>query len=114
MRRVLARIGLTCLALISAVVPATAQQTSETFRWVDFRAAQDQHIVAWIARSLDAASWTSIREIGLIYDAALVVTDNRANPQAVPGAGTFTIWTASLTEHTITQLVTGSNLRWFE
>jgi hypothetical protein len=114
MRRVIARIGICCLAILSAVVTATAQQTSETFRWVDFHASQDQNIVAWVSRSLESANWTSIREIGVIYDAALVVTENRANPQAAPGAGTFTIWTASLTQHTIAPLVTGANLRWFE
>ena len=43
-------------ALIAAVLavasPLSAQQTSGTFRWIDFHDPKDQNIVAWIARSL--------------------------------------------------------------
>src|SRR5579863_1198714 len=113
MRSVFARVGLCCMAaVLAAGHPSPAQQTSETFRWIDFHADADQNIVAWIERSLAVADWTSIREIGVQYDAALVVTDNRTNPQAAPGAGAFTIWTASLTTHVLAPLVTGVNLRW--
>jgi hypothetical protein len=114
MRRVIARIGFCCLAVIAAVIPATAQQTSETFRWVDFKVPEDQNIVAWVSRSLEATNYTSLREIGVIYDAALVVSENRTNPQSAPGTGAFTIWTASLTDHTIAPIITGTNLRWFD
>jgi hypothetical protein len=114
MRCALARISLCCLAALIAAGSLSAQQTSDTFRWADFHAAQDQNIVAWITRSLEASNWTAIREIGVIYDAAIVVTDDRTNPQSAPGAGNFTVWTASLTTHAITPLVTGVNLRWFD
>lgn len=114
MRRVPARIVFLCLSVILFSVAASAQQTSDTFRWIDFHSAADSNIVAWIARSLEVNNWTAIREIGVQYDAALVVTDDRSNPQAAPGAGSFTIWTASLTSHVVVPLVTGVNLRWFD
>ena len=48
---------------------ASAQQ--DTFRWVDFHSPKDQDVVIWVTRSLEAEKWTSIREIGVIYDAVL-------------------------------------------
>jgi len=91
-----------------------AQQTSGNFRWIDFHDPKDQNIVAWVARSLQVEKWTSIREIGVIYDAALVVTTDREGPQALPGNDTFTVWTASLTSHVAAPLLKGVNLRWFD
>ena len=89
MRSVFARVGLCCMAaVLFAGHLSPAQQTSDTFRWIDFHASQDQNIVAWIERSLAVADWTSIREIGVQYDAAIVVTDNRTNPQAAPAPAT--------------------------
>ena len=114
MRRVSPRIHFFYIAAIVLAAAAPAQQTSDTFRWIDFHSAADSNIVAWVERSLETNSWTAIRELGVQYDAALVVTDDRSNPQAAPGAGTFTIWSASLTTHDISPLVTGVNLRWFD
>lgn len=104
-------------ALAAALIPTLplpAQQTSGTFRWIDFHAQQDQNIVTWVTRSLVVAKWTNIREIGVVYDAALVVTTDRSNPQAIPGTGTFTVWSVSLTSHVVAPLVTGVNLHWFD
>lgn len=94
--------------------PAPQKQTSDSFRWIDFHAPQDQNIVVWVSRALQVDNWTAIREIGVVYDAALVVTSNRSNPQAPPGQGTFTVWSVSLTSHAVTRLLTGVNLRWFD
>jgi hypothetical protein len=91
-----------------------AQPPTDTFRWVDFHSTQDQSIVVWVTRSLQVEKWTAIREIGVLYDAALIVTSNRTSPQSSPDTDTFTIWNASLTSHVIAPLLTGVNLRWFD
>ena len=70
--------------------------------------------MVWVTRSLQVEKWTAIREIGVLYDAALVVTTDRATPESTPGADTFTIWNASLTSHVIAPLLSGVNLRWFD
>lgn len=101
-------------AALFLTVPLSAQQTSGTFRWINFHAPDDQNIVAWVTRSLQVEKWTAIREIGVVYDAALVVTTNRATPQSPPSDDTFTIWNASLTSHSVVPLLTGVNLRWFD
>ena len=97
-------------AVLSVAAPLPAQQT-DTFRWMNFHSPQDQDIIAWVTRSLEAEKWTSIREIGVQYDAALVVTTRRAGPDSLPGADTFTVWSTSLTNHGFTPLITGVNLR---
>jgi hypothetical protein len=115
MRHVLRRMALcTLAAALFASLPLPAQQTSANFRWIDFHAQQDQNIVTWVTRSLVVAKWTSIREIGVVYDAALVVTVDLPNPQATPGTGTFTVYSVSLTSHVVTPLLTGVDLRWFD
>ncbi len=107
--------GLSTIALAPLLVlPVHGQQTSGTFRWIDFHSSQDENIVAWVTRSLAVEKWTAIREIGVVYDAALVVTTDRANLQASPSADTFTIWNVSLTSHVVAPLLTGVNLRWFD
>jgi hypothetical protein len=93
---------------------AHAKQTSDTFRWIDFHSPSDQNIVTWVTRSLAVENWTAIREIGVMYDAALVVTSDRTNPQTPPGAGTFSVWSVSLTSHVVAPLIKGVNPRWFE
>lgn len=91
-----------------------AQQTSDTFRWIDFHSPKDQNIVTWITRSLQVEDWTAIREIGVEYDAALVVTSDRTNPQAPPSSDTFTIWNVSLTSRVVAPLLKGVSLRWLD
>ena len=81
---------------------------------MDFHSAKDQDIIVWVTRSLDPEKWSSIREIGVLYDAALVVTTLRANPEASPGSDSFNLWSASLTTHAITPLLKGVNLRWLD
>ena len=91
-----------------------AQQAPDTFHWVDFHSPADQSVIVWVTRSLDPEKWTAIREIGVQYDASLVVTTLRAAPQSLANADTFTVWNVSLTTHTITPLLKGFNLRWLD
>ncbi len=100
-------------ATLSAQQPP-ALQTSDTFRWVNFHAQQDQNIVAWVTRSLQIDDWTAIREIGVKYDAALVITSLRSTPQSLPADDAFTVWSASLTSHVAAPILTGVNLRLFD
>jgi hypothetical protein len=117
------RRGLCSIALaLALVVPACAQNSQDGFRWINFHAqqgqnqiqSQDQNIVAWVTRALQVNQWTAIREIGVKYDAALVITNFRATPQSLPEDDTFTAWSVSLTSHVAAPLVTGVNLRLFD
>ena len=101
-------------AALVLAFPLHAQQTSSSIRWIDFHDPKDQNIVAWIERSLQVEKWTAIREIGVVYDAALVVTTERQGPQALPSSDSFTVWSASLTSHVVAPLLKGVNLRWFD
>jgi hypothetical protein len=98
-------------AVLGVGCAAQAQQTPETFRWVDFHADADQSVVTWVTRALSAEKWTAIREIGVDYDAALVVTVDRPSPQASTATDTFSVWSVSLTNKMVTPLAKGANLR---
>ena len=98
-------------ATLAVASPTHAQQPPDTFRWMDFHSPKDQDTVIWVTRALLVENWTAIREIGVKYDAALVVTSFRATPQSLPAADTFSIWSVSLTNHAVTPLVTGIKLR---
>lgn len=104
-----------CLLLICASVaalPVCAQQ--DQFHWIDFHAQKDQPVVTWVTRTLDPYTWTAIREIGVMYDAALVVTTDRANPQASPARDAFQVWSVSLTQHAATPVLKGVGLQWLD
>jgi len=102
-----------CL-IAAAFFPICANAQEETFHWVDFHSEKDQPVIVWVTRSLDAGKWTAIREIGVLYDAALVVTTLRNAPDASPAADTFQVWSVSLTKHAATPLLKGANLRWLD
>lgn len=115
MRCFAARRGLVFIAgLLTAASSLFAQQAPENFRWVDFHSQKDQDIVTWVTRSLAVENWSAVREIAVQYDAALVITTRRATPQSPATADSFNVWSASLTEHTVTPLVSGVNLRWLD
>lgn len=106
-----------CAALLLALL-VPAQQAPDPFRWMDFHSQpssqKDQDVIVWVTRALDAEKWTAIREIGVQYDAALVVTASRANPDAAANQDAFTVWSVSLTNHGLTPLLKGYNLRWLD
>jgi hypothetical protein len=115
MRRIIARRGFCWIAAALALaVSLHAQQPPDAFRWIDFHSPQDQDVIVWVTRSLEGNQWTAIREIGVKYDAALVVTSFRPTPQSLPEDDTFTVWTVSLTSHLTAPLLTGVNLRLFD
>jgi hypothetical protein len=99
--------------LLAAPLPISlfAQPAPEAFRWIDFHSAADQNTLTWVTRSLTVEKWSAIREIGVEYDAALVVTTTRPNPQSLPASDTFTVWSLSLTDHSYVALIKGVNLR---
>lgn len=111
LRSVGVRAGIWLVAVVALVSAVRAQQAPETFRWVDFRSDADQSVVTWVTRALVAEKWTAIREIGVQYDAALVVTTDRPSPQATTQTDTFSVWSVSLTNHAVTSLIHGVNLR---
>ena len=101
-------------ALLAAATSVYSQQGADPFRWMDFHAQKDQDIVFWVTRSLAAEKWTAIREIGVQYDAALVVTTLRASPDSPANQDAFQVWSVSLTNHSLTPLLKGFNLRWLD
>jgi hypothetical protein len=102
--------ALTAIVLAPAV-SAQAQSSPENFHWVDFHSPKDQDVIVWVTRSLDPEKWTAIREIGVEYDAGLVVTSLRKTPQSPPSLDTFSVWSVSLTNHSVNSLLKGANLR---
>ncbi len=116
MRAVLPR-HLLFVSLILASAQVLCAQAPADFHWVDFHSPKDQDVVVWVKNSLEAENWTAIREIGVEWDAALVVTTQRATPQSSPGSDTFAVYSVSLTNHSVTALLKGANLRlldWME
>lgn len=100
--------------LIPLVLPAMVDAQQDSFRWMDFHSPKDQDIVVWVTRALDGEHWTAIRDVGVMFDAALVVTTARATPEASPGGDTFEVWSVSLTTHARTPLLKGVNLHWLD
>jgi hypothetical protein len=100
--------------LLTAALPLISQQAPDNFRWIDFHSQKDQDVIVWVTRSLAVQDWTAIREIAVEYDAALVVTTNRTNPQSAANADTFNVWSVSLSNHIVAPLLTGVNLRWLD
>jgi hypothetical protein len=105
-RRMIAGLSL----LVALAVPAGAQQ--DTFHWIDFHSEKDEPVVIWVTRALSTENWSAIREIGVLYDAALVVTTTRGNTDALPPTDTADLWSVNLTNHAKTALLKGVNLRW--
>jgi hypothetical protein len=102
--------GLLVLTM-AAVSSSSAAQAPDAFRWIDFHPQDDQDVLVWVTRALDGQKWTAIREIGIEYDAALVITTFRASPQASPNHDTFSIWSVSLANRALTHIADCVNLR---
>ena len=122
MRCFIARCAVAVAAVLTPASILCAQQPADTaqqqpaggFYWINFHNPKDQDIVVWVTRSLAVDEWSAIREIGVKYDAALVVTTDRKTPQSLPEDDTFSVWSASLTSHAVTLLLGGVNLRIFD
>lgn len=114
MRGILTRqpVLIALLALLLAPVAASAQQ--DVFHWVDFHSEKDQPVITWVTRTLDPYKWTEIREIGVVYDAALVVTTDRPTATASPAEDTFQVWSVSLGKHMATPVLQGVHLQWLD
>src|ERR1700739_603637 len=100
--------------LVALSTKASLHAQEDSFRWMDFHSAKDQDVTVWVTRALGPEKWSSIREIGVLYDAALVVTSLRSNPEASPSSDTVNLWSVSLTTHALTPLLKGVNLRWLD
>jgi len=101
---------LSALAMAVLTLPCAAQ-APDSFRWVDFHSPNDQDVVNWVTRALAGQKWTAIREIGVQYDGALVITTYRNSPQGTPSHDLFSIWNVSLANRTVTHILDGTNLR---
>ena len=86
-----------------------SQPVMDSFHWVDFHDQKDGPTVTWVTQALKAEKWTALREIGVQWDAALVVTSLRATPQSSPATDTYTIWTVSLSKHEVQPLLHAVN-----
>jgi len=91
-----------------------AQQAPDNFRWIDFHSPKDQDVITWVSRALTVEDWTAIREIAVQYDAALVITTKRPTPQSPATTDSFSAWNVNLTNHAVTPLVRGVNIRWLD
>jgi hypothetical protein len=101
------------LVALATAVGATscAAQAPDNFRWVDFHSSNDQDVVNWVTGALGAQKWTAIREIGVEYDQALVITTLRNSAQGTPNRDSFSIWSVSLANRALTHIIDGTNLR---
>ncbi len=91
---------------------ACAQSAPQSFHWIDFRSAKDEPTVRWVTDSLASQPYSAIREIGVQWDSALVVTTLRATPQSSPADDRFTLWSVSLSHRQILPILTGLRLHY--
>ncbi len=102
--------ALLLILLLSGSLAAGAQTAPQSFHWIDFRATADAPTVRWVSDSLAGQSYSALREIGVQWDAALVVTTQRATPQSSPASDRFTLWSVSLSHRQVIALVSGYQL----
>ena len=110
-RRAMLRICAAFGLLLIFACSVGAQTAVEAFHWVNFHDPKDAQYVTWVTRELTAEKWTAIREIGVQWDSALVVTSERATPQSPPPGDRFAIWSVSLSKHAVQPLLHGVNPR---
>ena len=79
--------------------PLAAQTPLDAFHWIDFHDPKDAPTVQWVTDTLKAEKWTAIREIGVQWDAAMVVTSERKTTQSAPPNDVYTVWNVSLAKH---------------
>ena len=95
------------------VLPAIghAQPGLDNFHWIDFHNEKDAPTVTWVTQALKAEKWSAIREIGVQWDSAVVVTVERKTPQSTPETDAFTVWSVSLAKHDVQPLLHGVHAR---
>ena len=96
---------------LAPATPASAQTQMDAFHWVNFHDAKDEPTVAWVTASMRTEKWTAIREIGVEYDSAVVITSNRESAQAPPPEDQYTVWSVSLSKKNVQPLLRVSNPR---
>ena len=79
------------------------------FSWLDLKSDTDK--VAAVTKALEQQKYTALREIAVADDAALVITTTRDNPQAQPEFDHYTVYSVSLKDGSVQQLLTASKLR---
>ncbi|MFC5865263.1 hypothetical protein ACFPT7_23360 [Acidicapsa dinghuensis] len=102
------------LTVILMTQHAEAQPAPNTFHWVSFHRSSDPNddqVIQWVNRALTAEKYTQLREIGVAWDSALVITSDRPTPQSLPASDTYTFWAVSLTKHEVQPLLHGVNPR---
>ncbi len=67
--------------------------------------------MAWVTQEMKAEKWSAIREIGVEWDAAVVMTTLRESPQSTPASDVETVWSVSLAKHEVHPLLHGVKLR---
>ena len=111
-RRHLSLIGAIATAwAVLGALHAFAQPATEAFHWVNFHDPKDAAIVQWVNHDLTAEKWTAIREIGVAWDSALVITTQRPTPQSTPSTDTYTFWAVALSKHSVQPLLHAANPR---
>ena len=88
-----------------------AQTPMEAFHWIDFHDPKDAPTVTWVNQEMKAEKWSAIREIGVLWDSAVVITTLRESPQAMPASDVTTVWSVSLAKHEVQPLLHGVKLR---
>lgn len=69
-------------------------QAPAEFHWVNLE--KDDWTIGTIRKALQSQQFTAIRDIGVLGDAALVFTSNRARPDAIPDTDVTTVYSVSL------------------
>jgi len=94
-----------CALFLLAPTLSHAQPAMEAFHWIDFRDPKDAPTVTWVTQALKAEKWTAIREIGVQWDSAVVLTSERKTPQSNPPTDAYTVWSVSLSKHEVQPLL---------
>jgi hypothetical protein len=89
---------------------AQSQPASDAFHWIDFHDSKDTPTVTWVTNALKAEHWTAIREIGVQWDSALVITTERKTAQSTPKSDLYTVWSVSLAKRDVQPVLHGVNL----
>ena len=106
--------GRWALLLILALTVGTRISSAQVpvldgFSWLDLKSDTDK--VAAVTKALEQQKYTALREIAVVDDAALVITTTRDNPQAQPEFDHYTVYSVSLKDGSVQQLLAASKLR---